>query len=697
MFDEPMVDQSLVDQPLVDQTITENPYSFSTPVENGRLFVGRRALFKWLKAHFDQSTSSIVLYGPERIGKTSILKQLVAHPPQLDSLPLYFDLKRFDIENTSSFLWELAQSIIYQLEQEQITLPEPDQNEFITTPFDAFTHQIVHPILENDLETIPLFLFDNADVLTEQQLVTKLHPDFGTLLQQTLHQINQAQIVYTLTQHDAAPPHAQMEVLGQTIARPIERLDYQAVAKLVRQPVGYMIVKDVVDYILELTDGHPYDVQLLCHALYERRQLHNLNHLTVADVIQVKNSTLQGANFQTAVSQTIPTFSLDPQQAQIQKIAQQESSPRIRSTTAVLGMILTIISCAALTTFSFLVVRDPSQLANWLNVPTATAIVQEIIVAAPTNTPLPPTDTPTATATHTPIPPTHTFTPTPTSTATRTPIPPTATPRIVRGVLMREKDGMPMQQVEAGTFMMGSKEGEFLTVPDEVPLHEVRLNEFYIDKFEVNVAQYAAFLNEIGGHERGCENIDCTLPRSLAGTDSYLVIQDFGDGTIQYTPLPGFADYPINYVSWFGAKDYCEYVDARLPTEAEWEYAARGTDGRLYPWGNDSPTPNLAVFQSTSYDNLKPVDALPDGASPFGVFGMAGSMWEWVADWYDEDYYAQSPGFNPQGPETGLTRVVRGGAWPFNMTSDRIRSTNRNNIDPNFFSTSVGFRCARDS
>ncbi|RMG90496.1 MAG: hypothetical protein D6706_19320, partial [Chloroflexi bacterium] len=269
------------------------------------------------------------------------------------------------------------------------------------------------------------------------------------------------------------------------------------------------------------------------------------------------------------------------------------------------------------------------------------------------------------------------------------------TPAPPAPLITRQQDGMPMILIPGGSFMMGASDDDFLAGADERPQHLVILNDYYIDKYEVTVAQYAAFLNRLGQHERACNNVDCALTRENVGFTSYLLAQDLGDGTTQYTPVTGFANYPINHVSWFGAQAYCQSVGARLPTEAEWEYAARGNDGRIYPWGNEPPDQTRAVFESLSFDNLKPVDALPDGASPFGVFGMAGSMWEWVADWYDENYYSTSPTLNPTGPETGLTRVIRGGAWPNNNHADRIRTTNRSALTPDFISATVGFRCAR--
>lgn len=249
--------------------------------------------------------------------------------------------------------------------------------------------------------------------------------------------------------------------------------------------------------------------------------------------------------------------------------------------------------------------------------------------------------------------------------------------------------------IPTGTFLMGSADDDLMAASDERPQHEVMLDRFYLDKYEVSVAQYAAFLNRLGGYEGTCDRSNCALPKEIAGYTSYLSEQDLGDGTIQYVPVTGYASYPANHVSWYGAAAYCRWADARLPTEAEWEYAARGDDGRLYPWGNSAPRPSQAVFQSDSFDNLKPVDALPDGASPFGVFGMAGSLWEWTADWYDESYYSVSPVKNPTGPETGFSRVMRGGAWPNNNQADRIRAANRNSLSPDFISATVGFRCAR--
>ena len=140
-------------------------------------------------------------------------------------------------------------------------------------------------------------------------------------------------------------------------------------------------------------------------------------------------------------------------------------------------------------------------------------------------------------------------------------------------------------------------------------------------------------------------------------TRSYLT-----DNSIDYLPLASYDDYPITNVSWHGANAYCEWVGGRLPTEAEWELAATGGDGRFYPWGDelqiDGEDMIPAIFAGT-FNNLQPVDSLPEGASPFGLHHMAGNVWEWVADGYDPIYYDRSPSGNPTGAEVGLTGRIR--------------------------------------
>jgi formylglycine-generating enzyme required for sulfatase activity len=198
-------------------------------------------------------------------------------------------------------------------------------------------------------------------------------------------------------------------------------------------------------------------------------------------------------------------------------------------------------------------------------------------------------------------------------------------------------DGALLVFVPAGEFTMGSDDGN----SDEQPAHTVYLDAFAIDRTEVTNAQYA----------RCVQAGACRPPGS---SSSYTRANYFAD--------PRYADHPVIYVSWDDARAYCAWAGRRLPTEAEWEKAARGTDGRTYPWGDEWDASKANTSEAGPGDTT-PVGAYPQGASPYGALDMAGNVWEWVADWYGEDYYRESPGENPLGPASGTNRVVRGGSW----------------------------------
>ena len=204
-----------------------------------------------------------------------------------------------------------------------------------------------------------------------------------------------------------------------------------------------------------------------------------------------------------------------------------------------------------------------------------------------------------------------------------------------------------MVYVPAGDFLMGSKNGE--GYDRERPQHTVYLDGYWIYKNEVTVAQYRNF----------CKTTGRNMPDP---------------------PNWGWKDdHPVVNVTWDEAKAYCEWAGAALPTEAQWEKAARGTDGRIYPWGNDWDKTRLNSYQSGSTATT-PVGNYPGGASPYGCLDMAGNGWQWCADWYDATYYANSPARNPTGPATGTTRVLRGGSW-FNLPAC-CRSAYRHDRDP---------------
>jgi formylglycine-generating enzyme required for sulfatase activity len=230
---------------------------------------------------------------------------------------------------------------------------------------------------------------------------------------------------------------------------------------------------------------------------------------------------------------------------------------------------------------------------------------------------------------------------------------------------------------------------------DEELVHTVYLDAFWIDRTEVTNAQFVGFLNERGNREEGgvtwldIEDEDC-------------LIEEAGGG---YRARSGHGDHPVIEVSWYGAAAYCAWAGGRLPTEAEWEKAARGTDGRTYPWGNDFEC-SLGNFDDETeiddyvvpggagcdgHNRTAPVGSYPGGASPYGALDMAGNVWEWVADWYDSGYYSRSPGENPQGPASGEYRGLRGGSWDYARISARSAYRNWYYPDSRFYD--FGFRC----
>jgi formylglycine-generating enzyme required for sulfatase activity/tRNA A-37 threonylcarbamoyl transferase component Bud32 len=228
-----------------------------------------------------------------------------------------------------------------------------------------------------------------------------------------------------------------------------------------------------------------------------------------------------------------------------------------------------------------------------------------------------------------------------------------------------------MVSVLAGEFKMGSSDADRYASDDEKPQHTVYLDAFWIDKYEVTNALY-----------KKC--VDAGKCQSPNPTESY--------SRRWYYGISKFDNYPVIYVSWNDAKAYCEWAGKRLPTEAEWEKAARGTDGRIYPWGNAFDKNRLNSSEGGRGDTT-PVDSFPSGASPYGALDMAGNVWEWVADWHDSAYYTNSPRNNPKGPSSGQYRVLRGGAWNYGQRS--VRAASRDGYDPGTRIDYVGFRCAQ--
>jgi formylglycine-generating enzyme required for sulfatase activity len=268
---------------------------------------------------------------------------------------------------------------------------------------------------------------------------------------------------------------------------------------------------------------------------------------------------------------------------------------------------------------------------------------------------------------------------------------PTPTPG-VGSTMVRGKDNALMVYVPAGQFQMGSAENDPDAFDNEKPQHTVYLDAFWIDQTEVTNAQFAAFLNEQGNQTQG-------RTTWLQLESEYCLIEQVSG---EYRPKSGYDDHPVVVVSWYGADAYCAWVGARLPTEAEWEYAARGPDGYIYPWGDTFDGERLSFcdanctydWKNTDYDDgyakTAPVGSFEAGASWCGALDMAGNVWEWVSDWYD-NHYPSAPQTNPTGPATGGSKVLRGGSWSY--VSNIVRSASRNGNRPSDGYGNMGFRC----
>ncbi len=264
-----------------------------------------------------------------------------------------------------------------------------------------------------------------------------------------------------------------------------------------------------------------------------------------------------------------------------------------------------------------------------------------------------------------------------------------------------EEDGMVQVYVPAGEFEMGTSneqvaellsqhsdwDQEWFTslAQREQPVHNVYLDAYWIDQTEVTNAMFQEFVNVRRYQTDSESGLGCVV-----NTNGILNHEDGANWQYPRTGISNFGkeQYPVVCVSWNDATAYCNWAGKRLPTEAEWEKAARGTDGRIYPWGNDNPSTNLLNFNS---NNTMQVGSYPLGASPYNVLDMAGNVGEWVADLYSETYYKESLSNNPTGPSNGWERVIRGGSW---YDGDGgVRSANRRWYSDGSTNDNIGFRC----
>jgi formylglycine-generating enzyme required for sulfatase activity len=275
----------------------------------------------------------------------------------------------------------------------------------------------------------------------------------------------------------------------------------------------------------------------------------------------------------------------------------------------------------------------------------------------------------------------------PQASSTETSAAPTEPPAVPVSSDLSDSAGVPMRLVPAGKFTMGSRNVDAAVAQcqqddsscdqgwfeDELVPHVVALDAFYMDIYEVTNGRYA-----------DCVNAGVCQPP----------LQTSSDSRSSYYGNSDFDNYPVIFVNWVMAKTYCEWRGARLPTEAEWEKAARGTDERTYPWGENIDD-SYANYNNSNGDTTE-VGGYESGKTPYGLYDMAGNVWEWVADYYSASYYSDSPSSNPLGPHSGSGHVLRGGSW-FDHAYF-IRTTTRKGEEADVpRDNNFGFRCAKDA
>ncbi len=299
---------------------------------------------------------------------------------------------------------------------------------------------------------------------------------------------------------------------------------------------------------------------------------------------------------------------------------------------------------------------------------------------------------------------------TPTDIPTAVPLPTVAPTSAIPEILQRLRSLT--VSVPGGTFTMGTTPSEVTQAVDEClnrdgaqceaayaedsyPAHEVTLDAFLMETTEVTFEQYVSFLNVRGPgtHINGCSGDPCIQTQNES-LDAPIIFDgaNYGIGT-------GLSQHPVYGVTWYGAREYCEAVGRRLPTEAEWERAARADDGRIYPWGDRWDNNNAKTTRPPDTPpGSFPVGSFPTGASLYGAYDMAGNVAEWVSDWYSERYYLEQANLgvsvNPTGPILGLEKVLRGGSW--NGVPFFSRSVHRQSANPADNHRWIGFRCVED-
>ena len=282
------------------------------------------------------------------------------------------------------------------------------------------------------------------------------------------------------------------------------------------------------------------------------------------------------------------------------------------------------------------------------------------------------------------------------------PLKPSAPPTPAIPVQVSPKDGAPMVEIAAGDFLMGSmsvSKGSYFA--NEVPQHRIFLPAYWIDQTEVTLGQFSIFIAETG-YVTEAEKEKQGYVFNISTSDWYKTKNaNWRQPQAQGADITLVSEeYPVTQVTYNDAVAFCAWAGRRLPTEAEWEKAARGNLACIYPWDRPDATsaaclraPDATLLNYKLHiKSVTPVGKYRSGASPYGAMDMAGNVWEWIVDWYKDDYYYRTGDTNPLGPPEGTDRVLRGGSWTSN--AEQVRAAARFHRPPNYRADDLGFRCA---
>lgn len=251
-----------------------------------------------------------------------------------------------------------------------------------------------------------------------------------------------------------------------------------------------------------------------------------------------------------------------------------------------------------------------------------------------------------------------------------------------------ERDRADMVYVPAGDFLMGSTNSDSSASADEKPQRIVYLDAYWIHTYEVSNDMFSEFVTDTG-YETAAERQGYSYMYTSSGSWGEFAGVNWRHPMGASTNADG--SLPVVHVNFYDASVYCEWAGGLLPTEAEWEKAARGEDGRIFPWGNKFDS---SLLRYDASGGPVSIDSYPGGQSPYGVYNMAGNVFEWTGDWYSASYYEISPGVNPAGPSSGDLIALRSGGW--NSSQSNVRTANRDVSGPEYMNHLLGFRCVFD-